>query len=119
MQGVDEKKEIRRVVDTGKVEFGYNKACQGLTMGKGHLVIMSKNIPDTNAEQLRHYAGIAGIPLYTFDGTGLELGKVCGKPFLVSAMLVQDEGKSKVLELTKEKGEKPSRARSMTTRTKR
>lgn len=111
MTEMDVKREIRRAVDTGKIEFGLNKTQKGTVRGKGQMVILSENMHSASAERLRHYAGLAGIPVYAFEGTGLELGKVCGKPFVVSALIVHDEGKSKVLELVKESAgtEKPAR----------
>ena len=91
-------KEIRRAVDTGKVSFGY-KACQkNLISGNGELVVVSSNIPQNKKEKLKQLADTEKKRFLEVTETGLELGSVCGKPFNISAMIVLEVGKSKVLE---------------------
>lgn len=96
---IDVSKEIRRAVDTGKVMFGYRSAEKSILKGKGEIVIISKNCPKRLSERIRQVSQTGKIPLFEFDGTGLELGSICGKPFLISTILVLDTGKSKVLEI--------------------
>lgn len=91
-------KEIRRAVDTGEVLFGHRAAEKSILKGKGQIVIVSKNCPQTIMEKVRHYSETAGIPFLEAEQSALELGSVCGKPFLVSTLLVVDTGKSKVLD---------------------
>lgn len=98
---LDIPKEIRRAVDTGSVVFGYRSAEKNILKGKGEIVIISRNCPPRLVEKIRQVSQVAEIPFFEFEGTGLELGSICGKPFLVSALLVLDKGKSKVLELSK------------------
>lgn len=96
-------REIRRAVDTGKVLFGTRQGEYHIKQGKGKLLVLTQNTPIYTTEKMNHIAGIAEIPIYTFGGTGLELGEVCGKPFVVSSLLVLDVGKSKVTDLVKER----------------
>ncbi|MCX6800917.1 MAG: 50S ribosomal protein L30e [Candidatus Diapherotrites archaeon] len=91
-------KEIRRAVDTGKVSFGQRQCLKNLASGKGELVIVSENLPRNEKEKVEHMAKIENKKFYVFSGNGLTLGSICGKPFVVSTMLVLDAGKSKVLE---------------------
>jgi large subunit ribosomal protein L30e len=97
---MDIPKEIRRAVDTGTVSFGYRNAEKNILKGKGEIVIISRNCPQRLSERIRHYSQIAGIPFFEFEGSALELGSICGKPFMVSTLLVLDKGKSKVLDLS-------------------
>jgi len=95
---VEISKEIRRAVDTGKVLFGY-KACQkNLVLGNGELVVVSSNLPQNKKETLKQLADTEKKKFLEVPQTGLELGSVCGKPFGISAMIVLEVGKSKVLE---------------------
>ncbi len=103
---LDSNKEIRRAVDTGKVLFGTKQTEKNVLKGNGKLIIISRNFPKEVKEKLKHLGNISQIPFYEFAGSGLTLGSVCGKPFIVGCMLVQDFGKSKVLELLK--AEKPA-----------
>ncbi len=112
---VDVPKEIRRAVDTGVVAFGFRSAEKNILKGKGEIVIISRNCPQRLSERIRHVSQIAGIPFFEFEGSALELGSICGKPFLVSTLLVLEKGKSKVLDLSgmtaKTHGQKPKKKR--------
>jgi large subunit ribosomal protein L30e len=99
MMSVDANKEIRRAVDTGKVAFGTRECHKKLLAGEGEMVIVSKNMPANEKETLKQIANVESKKFYEYNETGLVLGSVCGKPFVVSAMLILDGGKSKVLEL--------------------
>ena len=95
--------EIRRAVDTGKVLFGTRESEYSLKMGEGQVLILPQNTPILNVEKLSHLASLSNVPVYRFNGTALELGSVCGKPFVISSLLVLDQGKSKASELTNAK----------------
>jgi len=96
---MDTNTEIRRAVDTGKVSFGYKTTLKTLAKGEGQLVILSSNIPANEKENLKHIAEVANKKCLEVPENGLVLGSICGKPFVVSVMLILDAGKSKVLEL--------------------
>lgn len=91
--------EIRRAVDTGKVLFGAKNTEKSLQNNECKMVVLAKNAPQENKERLAHYAEIAGIKSYLYEGTSKDLGALCGKPFTVGALAVIDKGKSKILEL--------------------
>jgi large subunit ribosomal protein L30e len=96
---VDASKEIRRAVDTGKVAFGSKQSIKELLKGNGSVVIVSSNIPAGEKEKLKHITELESKKFYEFDKNGLTLGSICGKPFVVSALIVLDAGKSKIDEL--------------------
>ena len=109
---MDAKKEIRRAVDTGKIVFGSKQSLVHALNGKGKMVIVSKNTELEVREDIENACTISNVPLYKFEGTGLELGEVCGKPFTISAMTVLDEGKSKVTDLLKEQPAEEKKAKT-------
>lgn len=98
---VDANREIRRAVDTGKVFFGQRECEKSILKGEGQLVIIGSNTPANVRGKLELQANVSAIPVYGFSGTAAELGAVCGKPFVVSVMVIRDAGKSKVLGLGK------------------
>lgn len=108
---IDAKKEIRRAVDTGKVIFGMKQSEKSILKGKGELIIISSNANDLVKERLEEIGRISEIPSYGFDGTALELGSVCGKPFPVSVMVVLSKGKSQAAELKEKKEKKRTKAK--------
>ncbi len=101
MVKIDVSKEIRRAVDTGKVIFGTKMSEKSLKNGSGKLIIIAKNTPELVKEKILSFAEIGNTVSYIFEESGIELGSVCGKPFPISVMIIEDAGKSKVLEITK------------------
>ena len=99
---MDASKEIRRAVDTGKVIFGTKNSEKSLKNGTGKLIIIAENTPKLVKEKLVTFAEIGQTPHFIFEGPGLELGSICGKPFTISTMVILDKGKSKVLEIAKQ-----------------
>ncbi|MCK4883431.1 MAG: 50S ribosomal protein L30e [Candidatus Diapherotrites archaeon] len=96
---MDEKKAIRRAVDTGKVVFGSNKTIQEIKTGDLKMVVVASNCPKDIKERIEHYSKLSNVPVYDFKGTGVELGSTCGKPFSVAVLNIMDEGNSQVLDL--------------------
>ena len=97
MAEIDVKKEIRRAVDTGKVLFGQQSVEKNVLKESGQLIILSNSLPVLEKEKIHHLSKVSGIPVYDFSGSAHDLGEVCGKPFIISAMLVTDAGKSNIL----------------------
>jgi large subunit ribosomal protein L30e len=97
---------IRLAVDSGKVTFGYKDASKEvLSSAKAKVLVVAKRAPQHMHESISHYAKIAGIATIEFEGTPLELGSACGKPFNVSVLSVFDAGTSNILELAKKKNQ--------------
>ena len=100
---MDVGREIRRAVDTGKVQFGAKQAEKSVLKGAAGLIVISNNVPLRDKERIRQLCSVAQIPILEFDGTGMVLGSVCGKPFIVAVLCIEKAGKSKILEAAKEK----------------
>ena len=94
---------IRMAVDTGKVIFGSDKARKLALSGKPKLIVVSSNCPLDTKQDLEHFCRLSKVPIFTFTGTSVDLGKVCGKPFIVSTFCVMDFGNSDLLEAVKAK----------------
>ena len=86
---------IRLTVESGKVGFGSRKALAENVK----LLIIAKNAP----ERIKEDMSKSKIPTIEFEGSTMELGAVCGKPFPVSVLSVMNEGNSNILELVKKK----------------
>lgn len=94
---MDLNKAIRLVVDTGKVELGSGKAKKVALLGGAKLLVLANNLPKQVLRDLEHYARLSAIPVLEFEGSSIELGTVCGKPFPVSALSIMEEGNSQIL----------------------
>ncbi len=89
-------------VKTGKVLFGLNSTLNSAMSGKVQLVIAASNCPNKVREDLEHYCRISKIPFLVYPKTGLELGRLCGKPFVVSALAIRDPGDSDIVKKVEE-----------------
>jgi len=107
--------EIRRAVDTGKVNFGEKQSEKNILKGNGELIIISSNTNKILKERLEHYAKLSEIPFYEFQGSSVELGSVCGKPFPISVMTILNKGKSKILEVNEKQKEKTTKRKARKT----
>ena len=96
---MDVDRGIRVAVDSGNVTLGSDKSVQGIKLGKGKLVIIAQNCPVDIREDVMHYSKLSDIPVYDYEGTSLELGSVCGKPFTVATLIIKDSGDSNILEI--------------------
>ncbi len=94
---------IRLAVESGKVEFGARTGLMAGIMGKAKLFVIASNTPDATRTKITGYAKSSDIPLVDFEGSTMDLGSVCGKPFPVSVLSVFDAGSSPIMELAKKK----------------
>ncbi|GAB4314862.1 MAG: 50S ribosomal protein L30e [Methanobacteriaceae archaeon] len=96
---MDVDRGIRVAVDTGNVTLGSDKSIQELKLGKGKLVIIADNSPEDIKEDVIYYSKLSDISVYEYNGTSVELGSVCGKPFSVATLIIKDPGDSNILEV--------------------
>ncbi|WP_458403335.1 50S ribosomal protein L30e [Methanobrevibacter sp.] len=95
---MDVDRGIRVAVDTGDVILGSEKSIQSLKLGKGQLVVVAANAPKEILEDVEYYSNLSEIQSYVYDGTSVDLGSVCGKPFTVATLIINDPGDSTILD---------------------
>lgn len=100
---MDVNKQIRMAVKTGKVEFGSKSTLSSAGSARARLVILANNCPMAQREEILYQAGQSEVPVYVFQGSSLDLGALCEKPFPVSALLVREPGDLEVLKLAEMK----------------
>ncbi len=93
--------EIKNLIKTGKIVFGSRKVLKYAKIGKLKMIIIASTLRGDLKEDIKHYAKISNIPLYEYSGSGWDLGTMCGKPFMISAIGVIEEGDSRILDLAK------------------
>jgi large subunit ribosomal protein L30e len=98
-------KEIRLLIDSGKIGFGTRKGISSVLLGKAKGIIYAANIPRETVENIKYYASLAkSLAQLPFAGTSIELGKLCGKPYPVSVIAIFEFGetsKDRLEKLTK------------------
>ncbi len=92
---------VRLAVESGKVEFGARAGASAGDTAK--LFVVASNTPKEARDKIESISKGSKVPLIEFEGSTMELGSVCGKPFPVSVLTVYEEGASNILELAKKK----------------
>ncbi|HII76802.1 MAG TPA: 50S ribosomal protein L30e [Methanolinea sp.] len=87
---------LRRAIKTGEVLLGQNMTAQSIENGRAQMVVVAGNCPENFREMLKSKDNLF---VYTFEGSSVQLGKACGKPFMVSALAVINPGESDILNL--------------------
>ena len=98
---IDINKAITKTVKSGKVLFGAESAINNAKIGKAKLIIVAANCPQKTREDVQYYCKLSNIPMIIYNGTSIELGAVCGKPFMVSALTIREQGDSNILKLAR------------------
>jgi len=96
---IDVNKAIATTVRTGKVMFGANNAVKNAKIGKARLIIVAANCPQKIRGDIEYYCKLSDVPIVIYNGTSIDLGAVCGKPFMVSALTIREPGDSDILKL--------------------
>ena len=87
---------LKVALETGKVKLGVHETLAAANAKKAKLLIVAKSCPD---EKLRTERSLGKVPVYHYEGSAVELGQACGKPFPISAMAILDPGSSAILTL--------------------
>lgn len=91
---------IRLAVESGKVDFGSHVGMKNVAANKAKLFIVAGNVPAVR-EEMKSLK--SEVPVIEFEGSSVELGSICGKPFPVSLLSVYEVGSSNILEMVKKK----------------
>lgn len=96
---IDLEKAIIIAARTGNNSFGAKNAIKNAKVGKAKLIVITENCPKNLFEDIVYYCKLSGIPFVIYRGTNLALGKICGKPFMVSALSIRYLGNSDILKV--------------------
>ena len=92
---------LRLAVESGKVEFGARTGIAASILGKAKLFVIATNTPAPVRGKVEGFAKSSKVPVLQFEGSTMELGSVCGKPFPVSVLSVYEEGTSNIMDFVK------------------
>ena len=87
---------LKVALETGTVRIGLEETRDAAQAKKARLLIVARSCPDPSLTKER---AVGKIPIYHYDGSAVELGQACGKPFPISAMAIVDPGSSAILSL--------------------
>lgn len=89
-------KSLIKAVKTGKVIFGANRTIDAAAKGSAKMIVLAANCPDDIKKKVQ----ATEVPVLEYEGTSVELGPICGKPFTIAAMAILDAGESDILAAT-------------------
>lgn len=89
--------DIRLAVDSGETALGENKAVEAIRKNSAKVVVVASKNKNETVQDVMHMAKLSNIKVLVFEGTSMELGSVCGKPYSVSVLSVIEPGNSNIL----------------------
>jgi len=96
---VDISRELQVAINTGKVVIGFEETKKAVLAGTPKMVILAANAPKWARDDIEYYAKLAGIPIFVFPGSSIELGAAAKRPHRIMAVAVVDPGQSEILKL--------------------
>ncbi len=96
---IDLSRQIKILARTGKLSLGTAEAITAARMGRAKVIILSSNCPEPYKTDIIRYAGLSGVPVHISEVSSSDLGSICEKPYLISAISVTEAGDSEILQL--------------------
>lgn len=97
---IDEDTAIKIALKTGKVIIGSKRSIKSLIANKAKMIIKASNCPPAISEEIKHFINLTNTKIHTYSGSSLDLGFICGKPFMISTIVVEDAGDSDILKIS-------------------
>jgi len=100
MSSIDQ--QLRLALSTGRVQLGSKQTVRELRRGRARMAIISSNCPEEMREPILNYGELGDTPVLIHEKDSVDLGILCGKPYPVSAIVINDPGDSRILDIVKE-----------------
>lgn len=78
---------LRKALRSGKYYIGTRRTIKALKKGEAKAVVVSKNCPEEFLNKIKEF----NVPVLVFDGTNMQLGEFCRKPFSIASMAITEE----------------------------
>ncbi len=95
-------KVIKDAVAAEKYKIGVKEVLQSVTGSK--LIILSKSIDSGDKTKLEEQTKNANVAVYEYPGTSVQLGKLCNKPFRITAIAINSGTVAEIDAIMSEKG---------------
>jgi large subunit ribosomal protein L30e len=80
-------KVIKDAVAADKYKSGLKEVLQSVKGSR--LIVVSKSVGSSERTKLDEQAKSANVSIYAFSGNSVQLGKLCNKPFRISAIAIK------------------------------
>jgi len=82
-------KLIKEKIKQDKVIIGYKTVIKSLKNSKPELVVIANNIPNDKKKMIELNAKISKVQVKEHPKDSVDLGLLCGKPFLISVLAIK------------------------------
>ncbi|MCK5403357.1 50S ribosomal protein L30e [Candidatus Bathyarchaeota archaeon] len=96
---IDLDRVIRLAIKSKKIHFGSKITLSMARSGRATAIIIASNSPNSFRSDIEYYSKLSGIPLYTYNGTNLDLSLTCDKKFSISALAIRETVDSRLLRM--------------------
>lgn len=80
-------KVIKDAVAADKYKSGIKEVLQSVKGSK--LIIVSKSLDSADRAKLEEQAKTANVAVYEYPGTSVQLGKLCNRPYRITAIAIK------------------------------
>lgn len=80
---------IQKELKEDNVILGYRESLEFIKTGSPKLIVVPQNVPDKEMKEVEHDAKLSGAKIETFEGSSMDLGVICGKPFPVMLLVIK------------------------------
>jgi len=80
---------IQEAIKSKKIIIGYRNSIKFIKVNTPKLIVISNNLPESLRKEMEQNAKVGKMKMEVFDGSSRELGTFCGKPFPVSALVIE------------------------------
>ena len=94
-------KVIKDAVAADKYKSGMKEVMQSVKGSK--LIIVSKSIESAERAKLDEQAKASSVAVYEFPGNSVQLGKLCNKPFRITAIALKSGTAEEITAIMSEK----------------
>ncbi len=93
-------KVIKDAVEDGKCSFGSKEVISSMKNTK--LVVLSHSVSERMLQKIREAAKNSKVPTLNYNGSSVELGRLCGTQFRISAVSLKTLSDTNLKTITKE-----------------
>jgi len=78
--------EIKKMLKSGNVIIGTERAIKNIKLGRVQKVLVSSNCPEGVEKDISYYASLSGAEIQKLEYPNDELSVICKKPFSISVL---------------------------------
>ncbi|MDK2795469.1 MAG: large subunit ribosomal protein L30e [Archaeoglobaceae archaeon] len=78
---------LRKALKSGKYYMGSRRTIKALKKGEAKAVVVCKNCPEEILQKIKEF----NVPVLVFNGTNMQFGEFCRKPFSITSMAITEE----------------------------